>query len=78
MTGQGRTTEVIDGKGSGWPVSGSRESGKTAGGEGDRWQGVCGCWRLVRGGSGRVSVGEDGVASHTAEEVTGGGRREEI
>ena len=39
---------------------------------------VSGRWHVVRGGSRRVSVGEDGVAGCTAEEVTGGGRREEI
>ena len=42
--------EEVDGRG-----SGSGESGKTAGGEGDWWQGVSGRWRVVCGGSGRVS-----------------------
>ena len=39
---------------------------------------VNGRWRVVRGGSAVVSVGEDVVAGCAAEKTTGGGRRDEI
>ena len=41
--------EEVDGRG-----SEDGECGKDAGGKGDRWQGVSGCWR-VAGGRKRVS-----------------------
>ena len=65
--------EEVDGCG-----SEGGECGKAASGEGDQWQGVSCCWRVVHGGSGRVSVGEDGVVARAAEKATSGGKREEI
>ena len=76
---QGRTmkkssvTEVADGRSvaverAGRPPAKRRRSGRE----------VSGYWHVVRGGSAVVSVGEDVVAGRVAEEVTGGGRREEI
>ena len=65
--------EEVDGRSVAWERAGRPPAERVTGG-----RKVSGRWRVVRGGSGRVCAGEDGVAGCAAEEVTDGGRQEEI
>ena len=73
MTKKSSVVEVADGRSVtvervGRPPAKRRHGGRE----------VSGCWRVVHGGSAVVNVGEDVVAGRAAEEMIGGGRREEI
>ena len=76
---QGRTTkkssvaEDVDSRSVAWGRAGRPLAKRRHGG-----REVSGCWCVVHGGSAVVSVGEDVVAGHAAEEMTDGGRLEEI
>ena len=77
--GQGRMTkkslvaEEVDGQLVAWERAGRLPVKRRHGG-----REVSDRWHVVRGGSAVVSVGEDVVAGHAVEEMTGGHRWEEI